>query len=115
MAFTQFATQAIPPSGDATITYSAVDGANGNAIVNNGKLVLLIKNGSGAGITVTVVSVADEHGRTGDNSVPIAAGAEACVGLMDPALWNQRSGDVGEVHVTFSSGTSVTMAALSLG
>ena len=115
MAFTQFATQSIPPGNDAIITYSAVDAANGNAIVNNGKLVLLIKNGSGVSITATVVSVADEHGRTGDNAVVIAAGAEAAVGLMDPALWNQRTTDVGEIHVTFSAGASVTMAALSLG
>lgn len=115
MAFTAFATQVVNPASAAAVTYAAVDGANGNTIVNNGKVAIRVKNGSGVSVTVTVVSVPDSNGRTGDIVAVIPAGAEYAFGLLDPSLFNQRSGDVGQVHVTFSAGASVTMAAVQLG
>lgn len=115
MAFTVINPQVALPGSDAVITYSAVDAVNGNMFVNNGKCELRVKNGSGVSVTVTVVSVPDEHGRSGDIVNPIAAGAEEVFGLLDPALFNQRSGDVGYVHVTFSAGASVTAAVVQLG
>ena len=115
MAFTSFATTVALPGAAAAVTYAAVDAANGNTIVNNGKVSIRVKNASGVSVTVTVVSVPDEHGRSGDIVQAIAAGAEYVFGLLDPALFNQRSGDVGQVHVTFSAGTSVTMAAIQHG
>ena len=113
MAFTAFPVTSVGRNASGAVTYSAVDGGNGNTLPNDGKTVLAIKNGSGSSITVTVVSVPDSNGRSGDLSVVIAAGAESFVGCLDPGLFNQRSGDVGQVHVSFSSGTSVTMAAVS--
>jgi len=115
MAFTSFPVQAVGRNAAlAAVSFTAVDGPNGNTFVNDGKTSLRIKNGSGVSVTVTVVSVPDEHGRSGDLSIVIAAGGEATVGCLDPGLFNQRSGDVGQVHVSFSAGTSVTMAALSV-
>jgi len=116
MAFTSLAVQQVGKNKSlAALTYSAVDGANGNTVINDGQTVFLIKNGSGVSVTVTVVSVPDQYGRSGDLSVVIAAGGEGCVGELDPALFNQRSGDVGQVHFSFSAGASVTMAAASVG
>lgn len=115
MAFTVIAPQIITPGSDGAITYSAVDAVNGNMFVNNGKCELRVKNGSGVSVTVTAVSVPDEHGRSGDVVATIAAGAEYAFGLLDPALFNQRSGDVGYVHVTFSVGASITAAVVQLG
>lgn len=115
MAFTAFANQLVNPASSAVITYAAVDAVNGNTIVNNGKVEIRVKNGSGVSVTVTAVSVPDSNGRTGDIPLVLAAGAEGSFGLLDPSLFNQRSGDVGQVHVTFSAGTSVTMAAVQLG
>ena len=112
---TALAVQTIGKNAGGAITYSAVDAGAGNTVVNDGKTVFLVKNGGGGSVTVTVVSVPDSNGRTGDLTLVVAAGAEECVGHLDPALFNQRSGDVGQVHFNFSVGTSVTMAAVSVG
>ena len=114
MAFTAFATTVVSPASDGAITYAATDNANGNTVVNNGKVTLLVKNPTGGSITVTAVSVPDANGRTGDVVATIPAGGEYAFGLLDPSLFNQRSGDVGQVHVTFS-GAGCTMVALQLG
>lgn len=114
MPFTAFATTVVNPASDGAIAYTATDSANGNTVVNNGKVVLLVKNPTGGAITVTAVSVPDENGRTGDLVAAIPAAGEYAFGLLSPALFNQRSGDVGQVHVTFS-GAGCTMVALQLG
>lgn len=114
MAFTSFAVTAVNPASNGALTYSATDNANGNAVVNDGHVTLLVKNPTGGAITVTAVSVPDDDGRTGDVSASIPAGGEYAFGLLSPALFNQRSGDVGQVHVTFSA-AGCTMVALQLG
>ena len=114
MAFTQFATTLVNPSTNGAITYGATDNVNGNAVVNNGKVVLLVKNPTAGAITVTLSSVPDEHGRSGDVVAAIPASGEYAFGLADPALFDQRSTDIGEVHVTFSA-PGCTMVALQLG
>lgn len=99
---------------DAAVTYNAVDGSNGNTFANNGNTLALIKNGGGSPITATFSSVPDQFGRTGDVAVTVAAGAERVVGPFPVALFNQTSGgNAGNVNVSFSSGTSVTMALIS--
>src|SRR5579859_4844793 len=114
MAFTQFAVTVVNPASAGAITYAATDNVNGNAIANDGKVAILVKNPTGGSITVTISSVPDAYGRTGDIVQAIAAGAEFAFGLLDPSLFNQRSVDVGEVHVSFSA-TGCTMAAIQLG
>jgi len=114
MAFTALTPQQALPNTSSAITYGAADAA-GDMFANNGKMSFRVKNASGVTVTVTVVSVADPYGRTGDLVVTVLAGAEAEVGHLDPALWNQRSGDVGYVHVTYSAVTSVTVAVVQHG
>lgn len=115
MGFTLVNPTVVNPSSDAAIVYSAVDAVNGNMFPNDGQVELRVKNGSGSPVTVTVVSVADAYGRTGDIVQVIAAGAEYAFGDLAPALFNQRTVDVGNVHVTFSVGTSITLAVVQLG
>lgn len=115
MPRTAIAIQEIPFLGSGAISFAAADAVNGMLFPNDGKTVLLVKNGGASAITLTVVSVADEYGRSGDIAPPVAAGEERIVGPLRPALFNQRSGaDAGKVYVNFSSGTSVTVAALRL-
>jgi hypothetical protein len=114
MAFTAFATTSVAPGAAGLVTYAATDNVNGNAVTNNGLVELRLKNPTAGSLTVTVASVADSYGRIGDIVQAIAAGAEYVVGLLPPSLWNQRSVDVGTVHVTFS-GAGITMAAIQLG
>jgi hypothetical protein len=92
------------------VTYSAVDGTNGNYFVNYGEEYLIVKNGSAAGITVTVVSVPCSHGRTADAVVSIAAASEKVIGPFKKELFNQAEGP--HVYVDFSASASVTAAVI---
>lgn len=112
MARTAIAVQEIQFLGSGAIAFTAADATNGMMFPNDGRTVLLIKNGGAGAITVTVTSVPDEYGRTGDLIISVAAGEERIVGPLRPALFNQRSGaDQGTVYVGFSAATSVTVAA----
>lgn len=114
MAFTVQTPINVAPGTNAVVAYVAANAA-GDMFANNGKMSYRVKNGSGAGITVTVQSVADPYGRTGDQVIAVAAGAEVVVGLLDPALWNQRSGNIGFVQITYSAVASVTVAIIQHG
>jgi hypothetical protein len=93
-----------------TVTYSAVDATNGNYFVNNGAEYIIVKNGSAAAITTTVLSVPCSHGRTADSVVSVPAGGEKIVGPFPRDLFNQPNSR--DIHVDFSDGTSVTAAVI---
>jgi hypothetical protein len=92
------------------VTYGAADAANGNYFVNTGEQLLHVKNGSGASITVTVVSVPCSHGRTSDVTVTVPASGDRIIGPFPNELFNQV--DTNQVNVNFSAGTSVTVAVI---
>lgn len=116
MARTSIAVQEVPFQGNiAGITLGAVDAVNGMMFPNDGRTLLVVRNADAAGKTVTVKSVADEAGRTGDQVITVAAGAIAVVGPLRRSWWNQPSGaDSGNVYVDFSAATNTTIAALRL-
>jgi hypothetical protein len=69
--------------------------------------------------TVTIVSVPDENGRTGDIilTVPAASGSFPGIAITDQlptALFTQQSTDAGNVYVTFSAATNVKVAAVRI-
>lgn len=115
MAFTVLPLTIVNPASDLQVVYTAVDSVNGNMFLNDGQVELRVKNGSGSPVTVTVASVADPYGRTGDIVQAIPAGQEFAFGDLAPNLFNQRTVDVGNVHVTFSAGASISAAAVQLG
>jgi len=116
MARTAIAVQEVPFQGSAAVNFGAADSVNGMVFPNDGRTILLVKNAGAAPITVTVASVQDEYGRSGDiSAASVDVGAERVVGPLRPALWNQKSGtDMGKVYVDVSDDTSVTVAALRL-
>lgn len=94
------------------VTFTAAD-ATGNTFTYNPRGLLLVKNGSGSSINVTVtVPGLDAYGSARpDPVVAVAAGAEKAIGpfpqdLVDPAT--------GSILVTYSLATSVTVAMLSV-
>lgn len=102
-------TQAVSPSGTA-ITYSAAS-AGGDTCEASADLELRVKNGSGASITVTVASPTPcNQGGTHPLSVAVAAGAEQAIGPLPPQRFANPS--TGLVNITYSSATSVTVAAV---
>ncbi len=97
----------------SVVTLAAVDGTNGNKFYANAKTILRVKNGSGGDITVTVntnrsvegLAVADDT-----FTVPATTGDVMYTGFTD--IFHQNA--TGEVHVEFSSGTSVTAQVIQL-
>lgn len=94
------------------VNYTAAD-VTGNTFTPNTRGMLLVKNGSGGSINVTVVvpgTDAYSQARP-DVVVAVAAAAEKAIGpfpldLGDPA-------NAGLITVTYSAVTSVTVALLS--
>lgn len=92
-----------------TPTYGAAN-AGGNTVPNNGQVLLHVKNGSGASINVTIAtSVAMDGLELPDRVVAVPANSEKIIGPFPPKTYNTASG---ELLVTFSSVTTVTIAAL---
>ena len=103
----------------AAVTYTNGNHSDGMMFRNDGRTILQIVNGSGAAIYAKVTSVADpETGRTGDmgdlsTTLAIAAGATRVFNVLDPNLFNQKSGaDAGFAYLDLSASTTVTVAAL---
>jgi hypothetical protein len=105
--------------GIQNVTLTAADSANGMMFLNDGKTVLVVINNDVAAKTVTVVSVPDENGRTGDIVlvVPAAVGGFPGIAITDQlptALFTQQSTDAGNVYVSFSAATNLKVAAVRI-
>jgi len=97
------------------INYSAAAGG-GDTADNGGSTFLHIKNGGESSITATITAqtTSVENSIYGDltkanASVAIGAGEEAFIGPFKPAAFNDGNG---EIAITYSGVTSVTIAAL---
>lgn len=79
----------------ADLTMAAADVANGNQFVASGKDLVIAHNTGGSAYTVTVTSVADPYGRTGNISAySIGAGEYAIFGPFELAGWQQTDGKI---------------------
>lgn len=75
------------------ITFTAADAVNFNEAVWAGNRMLLLWRNSGAGArTVTVTSIADSHGRSGDVSAFSSAAGEYGALLVERDGWQQSDG-----------------------
>lgn len=113
MARTLITLNTIPQNGlslDA-VTFTNGDSANDMYFVNDGNTILIAKNADAGAHAGSLVSVADQFGRTGDDPFSIAAGATLVAGPFPASLWNQAGGIM---HVDFTTATSVTIAAVKL-
>lgn len=109
MPRTSLAIQA-PSSGGLTPNYSAAN-VDGHSIVNNGQVMMIVKNASAAAINVTAQTPGIVDGLAlPDKVVSVAAGGERHF-RWDPGPYNQADGTV---YVDFSAVTSVTVAAFQL-
>ena len=103
--------------GIQSITKTAADSANGMYFNNDGRTTFHVQNLDASSKTVTVVSVPDTYGRSGDLVlvVPAASAGDPGCGIGGPfpvALWNQSG--LGQVFVNFSAATSTKVWATSL-
>jgi hypothetical protein len=85
--------------------------AGGDVVPNSGGVVILVHNGSGATVTVTVTSYQSNipHGTAKTNfALPVAAGATGVIGPLDATAWNNPTGNV---ELAYSAATTVTVGA----
>lgn len=112
MARTEIFEVNLPFQGNVDIFSNevAVDAVNGNMIANDGKDSILISNGSGGDLDITIVAVPDESGRAEDMEITLPNNGVVNIGPLDPRFWNQKTGsDAGKVYLDFSTGTNVTI------
>lgn len=85
-------------------------GASGDQVVPNPNGFLHVKNGSGASINVTVVVPGTEYGQNrADVVVAVSAAGAKMIGPFPTDL---QDASTGQISVTYSSATSVTVAAV---
>lgn len=107
--------QTITESG-LTATYASAS-AGGDVVANDGNVFLHVKNASGSPITLTIAKQTSAtindtvYGKLtkADATATIAAGAEVLIGGFKPDAFNNSSG---QIAISYSSATSVTIAAL---
>jgi hypothetical protein len=102
-----------PTSAGTALTYSAVSAAaapDGNYFEFDGSALLLVNNASGGSIDLTVdVPVSVDGVAVADRVIACPAGA---VTIFKPNAAHRQAN--GQVHVNFSSATSVTAAILNV-
>jgi hypothetical protein len=92
-------------------TFSAAS-ATGDQFKNDENTFLHVKNGSAASITVTISSQETcNHGFVHHLSIAVPAGGERMVGPFNRTRFNN---DTGNVEVSYSAVTTVTVAAISI-
>lgn len=85
--------------------------AGGDAFVNDGRTLLYVKNGGASEITVTVNSQQPcNYGFDHDLQVAIPASGERIIGPFRQDRFNDANG---QVVVTYTAVTSVTVAAIA--
>lgn len=103
------ATQPIASTGTAPSFAAATSGGDKAHVGDH--VYLVVKNGGGSPITVTLATSATEDGfAVADNAVSVAAGAETYVGPLEASLYADTTD--GLCHITYSGVTTVTVAAL---
>ena len=110
-ARTVLTVQSVTRSGTVP-TYGAVDAVNGDEFTNDGRTFIHVKNGAGAPITVTISTPGTVDGlAVAERTVSVTNASEKMIGPFPPGTYNQATG---EVHLDYSSGTSITIAVCKL-
>lgn len=97
MPRTALTPQAAPgayPSAWSDLTFAATDLANGNQFASTGKEVIVVRNDDASSQSITLKSVNDPYGRSGDLVKAIAANAYAMIGPVSDIGWKQTDGNI---------------------
>lgn len=95
-----------------TPTAGVAAGASGDTVLNNGRTYIEVEDTGTTAPTVTVASQVDcNQGFTHDITVAISSGSLALIGPFPPNRFNNADG---QIEVSYSSETDVTIRAISL-
>lgn len=82
----------------------------GDVFPNDGNIMIIVENGSAGDLTVTATTSQTVQGlAVADSAIVVTAGEERAIGLFDPALFNNSSG---QVALTYSGVTSLTVQVI---
>lgn len=105
-------TAQVPARSANPITFSAAS-AGGDKFANTGKEYVIVRNGSGSPVTLTVTTPATNDGLAiADRTIEVAAGATHFLGPWPTGLYND--GD-GMVNLSWSLETDMTLAVIRIG
>lgn len=94
---------------DGVAVSGAAAAVGGDKFGNNGSQLFYVNNASGSSINVTFVTSQTVDGQAvADRVVAVAAGAAKMIGPFKPSQYNDVDGNV---NVTYSAVTTVTVAA----
>lgn len=104
-------------SGTVYPANTAVDQPNGNSVVNTGRELVIVTNGAASPITVTFITQANYvvnsiNYAVADNAQTVTNGTSKIFGPFDRNLYNDTNG---LLQITWSSGTTITANAISMG
>lgn len=99
-----------PRVAASVATLSSADGTNGNKFTATHDTILRVVNGSASSITVTVNSVGEQFGlAVADATFTVAASGDVLWSGFESIFWQN---DSKQVHVEYSSATSVTVQVI---
>lgn len=98
------------PATAPTLTFVNGDNTNGMSFPSTGKELVLLHNTTGAGVVVTISSVADPFGRSQTFTKTVPANGYAMFGPLELLGWRQADG---KVWVDFAA-TGVDIAVVDL-
>lgn len=113
---TRLTLQSVSAVGGNPLAFAPVDTINGMQVQNSGRVALLIKTGTGAGVTISVPSVACIHGRLGNISAVIPQDTLESFGpFQDPTIWGDGRDQLFADFSAAIGGTSInTVAAVQM-
>lgn len=92
------------------VTFVAVDNVNGDQALLTGQEILIFRNDNASARTVTITSIADAQGRTGDVTLSLNQNDYAAFQATQLEGWLQSNG---YIYYT-ASGSDVYVAVLKL-
>jgi len=108
--------QGVPQTG-LDLVFEAIT-VDGKKIPNNGKVIIVIRNGSGGTRTVTIQTPAVVEGdlAIGERIIgSILTTEDRYIANLTPGTYNQQSGaDAGSLFIDVDTDTSVTIAAMQV-
>lgn len=94
------------------VSFDAAAGGGDEFANANGNTILLVNNGDGSPVTVTIVTQSTYQGLAlADQAVVVAAGEIEAIGPFNTDDFNDSNG---RVQVTYSGVTSLTVAAVKV-
>jgi len=106
--------QTIDRAGDGLTPSFAAAAGGGDEFPNTGREFIVVKNGSGATITVTAVTPQTVSGLgVADEAYAVPASGERYIGPFPPSTFNNTS--TGRVSLTYSGVTSLTVGVFKVG